>query len=79
VLDPEDRAIPDLWTQIHPSKRCDLLKQKNFQQTMDKVQNKESSNIIPSPKTFREELYMYTSHMPLIIEQGSNFSLPGNS
>jgi hypothetical protein len=24
-------------------------------QAMDKVQNKESSNIIPSPKTFREE------------------------
>jgi hypothetical protein len=29
---------------------------------MDKVQNKEIINVIPSPKTFREELYIFFLH-----------------
>jgi hypothetical protein len=42
LLDPVDRAIPDLWTDI-TSKLCDFLRlfKKNFQQTLDDVQTVE--------------------------------------
>jgi hypothetical protein len=47
------------WRKIHLLKHCDFVRNfKNFQRTMDKVQNKRSSNIIPSPKTLKEDSWI---------------------
>jgi hypothetical protein len=64
VLDPADRAIPDLSTDGVEGRSIlrnvviflsfNILRFFN-NQAMDEVQNQESFNIILSPKTFREE------------------------